>query len=305
MELLERPRRIFFAFTMDCERIAAESSLKNGTPSWEISEKAVRGMADVFRSRGMVRAGSFYPTPATAAKHRELFLKLASEGFDVGCQFHCDTFRDGEYTKYLGEYGYDEQREILTLAKQDWEEALGRPMETFRCGFFSANDFTFPILDELGVRQSSNSIPGRHVPQVAACWAGAYPYAHHASRRSRLVCGDLDLYEVPVTTHPYEWMDAERTAAYDLRPDRGAPIDVYRGIIDGRLEHMLRSDPPVKAIVGITHNTIDFLDRDNPKRRLLEAEVEYAKEAVERLGYEFVPACLGDIRREADRIGAF
>lgn len=305
MKLLERPRRIFFAYTMDCERIAAESSLKNGTPSWEISEKAIRGMADVFRARDMVRAGSFYPTPATAARHRELFLELCAEGFDVGCQFHCDTFRSGEFTKYLGEYDYESQKEILALAKQDWEETLGLPMETFRCGFFSANDYTFPILDELGVRQSTNSIPGRHSPRVAACWAGAFPYPHHASRKSRLVCGDLDLYEVPVTTHPYEWMDADRTAAYDLRPDRALPIEVYKDIIDARVEHMMRSDPPVKAIVGITHNTIDYLDTHAPRRRLFEAEVDYVKETVERHGYELVPGSLGDIHREADRIGAF
>lgn len=305
MKLLERPRRVFFAWTMDCERIAAESSLKNGTPSWEISEKAVRGMAGVLRSKDMVRAGAFYPTPATAARHRELFLELVSEGFDLGCQFHCDSFRNGEYTKYLGQYDYEEQKEILTLAKQDWEEALGLPMETFRCGFFSANDYTFPILDELGVRQSSNSIPGRHSPTVAACWAGAFQYPHHASRTCRLVCGDLDLYEVPVTTHPYQWMDPEHSAAYDLRPDRGMPLDVYRGIIEARMEHMLRSNPPIKAIVGITHNTIDYLDAGNPKRRLLADEIDCIREATERHGYEFVPASLGDIHREADRIRAF
>lgn len=302
---IERPRKIFFAYTMDCERIAAESYLKNGTPSWEVSEKAILGMADVLRAQGAVRAGAFYPTPATAAKHRQLFLDLHGEGFDIGCQFHCDTFRDGEYTEHLGRYGYDEQYEILSLAKNDWEQTLGLPLTTWRCGFCSANDHTFRILDELGIRQSSSSMPGRYYPQVAANWVGAHRFPHHASRLNRLVAGSLELYEVPVTTHPYEWADPEHTSARDLRPDRGSPPQFYKDIIDAHIEYMLRADAPVKAIVSITHNTIDFLDPGNPKRQLMEFQVDYAKTAIEAQGCEFVPAALEDIHREADGIGAY
>ncbi len=305
MELIERPKKIFFAFTMDCERIAEESNLGNGAPSWEMSEKAVRGMADVLREKDAVKAGGFYPTPATAAKHRDLFLGLRAEGFDIGCQFHCDTFRDGEYTKYLGEYEYEEQKEILTFAKQDWEDALGLPMVTWRCGFLSANDYTFPILNDLGVRQSSSALPGRHVSRSNACWVGVHPYAHHTSRKSRMICGDLELYEVPLTGHPYEWADDARMAAQDLRPDRGYEIAFYKGIIDAHVEKMLRCDPPIKAIVAITHNTIDYLDRDCPKRKIMEFEIDYAREVAEKNGYELVPASLEDMHREADRIGAY
>jgi len=305
MATAEHPKTIFFAYTMDCERIAAESTLNNGTPSWEMSERAIRGMAAVLRERDAVKAGAFYPTPATAAKHRELFLELRREGFDIGCQFHCDTFRDGEYTEFLGSYGYEVQREILSLAKDDWEQALGLPLTTWRCGFVSANDHTFPILDELGIRHSSSSMPGRYYPQVAANWVGAHRFPHHASPLNRLIAGSLDLYEVPVTSHPYEWGDAEHTSAQDLRPDRGHPLAFYQATIDAYLEFMLRADPPVKAIVPITHNTIDYLDRDQAKRKIMEFQVDYTKTAVEALGYEFVPAALADIHSEADRIGAY
>jgi len=305
MESTQGLNRIFFAYTMDCERVASESYLQNGTPSWERSEKAILGMADVLRRKGVVRAGAFYPTPATAEKHRDLFLSLRDEGFDLGCQFHCDTFRNGEYTRYLGEYSEEEQREILTLAKADWEQTLGVPLTTFRCGFCSANDYTYPILNDLGVRQSSTAMPGRYLPALAARWTGVHPYPHHTSPKSRLVCGDLELYEVPLTSHPYQWGDDDRTAALDLRPDRELPLDDYRGIIDASVEAMLRADPPVKAIVAITHNTIDYLDVDNPKRRIMEFQVDYARRVVEENGYEFVPASLEMIHEEADRIGAY
>ena len=305
MKPIERPKKIFFAYTMDCERIAAESYLNDGTPSWVISEKAILGMADVLRKKNATKAGGFYSTPATAEKHREIFLELKAEGFDMGCQFHCDSFRDGEYAKYLGHYDYDEQKEILTLAKDDWEQALGLPLRTFRCGFCSANDYTFPILNDLGIRQSSTAMPGRHLPDIGACWCGVHPYPHHASRKSRLVCGDMELYEVPIMTHPYQWVDDRRTVAYDLRPDRGHKIEVYRGMIDAYMEQMLRCDPPIKAIVAITHNTIDYFDADNPKRKIMEFQIDYVKQVVETNGYEFVPASLEDIHREADRIESY
>ena len=76
-------------------------------------------------------------------------------------------------------------------------------------------------------------------------------------------------------------------------------------MIDARMEHMLRSDPPIKAIVAITHNTIDYLDAENAKRKIMEFEIDYVKEIVEANDYEFVPASLEDIHREADRIGAY
>ncbi len=305
MRPLERPKKVFFAFTMDCERIAAESILNNGAPSWEMSEKAIRGMADVLRKKHMIRAGGFYPTPATAERHKDLFLELRAEGFDIGCQFHCDSFRNGEFTDYLGCYEYEEQQQILTLAKQDWEEALGLELRTWRCGFLSANDYTFPILNDLGVRQSSSSLPERHLVQVGARWIGAPPYPHHTSRKSRLVCGDLELYEVPVAAHPYKWANDDRTAMYDTRPDRGYDLAFYRDLIDAYVEKMMRSDPPIKSLIAITHNTIDYLDPDNPKRKIMEFEIDHSREVVESRGYEFVPASIEDIHLEADRIGSY
>ncbi len=305
MDTIERPGKVFFAFTMDCERIAEESTLKNGTPSWEISEKAILGMAEVLREKDVVRGGAFYPTPATAARHRDLFRDLKADGFDLGCQFHCDSFRSGEYSRFLGEYPYARQKEILTFAKQDWEEALEAPMTTFRCGFLSANDFTFPILAELGVRQSSSSMPRRHLPELAARWVGVHPYPHHASAKSRLVCGDLPLFEVPIAVHPFKWANPEHTVAPDLRPDRGLEPAFYEDIIRSWLENMLRADPPIKTIVAITHNTIDYLDRQNPKRKIMELEIDCIRQAVTESGHQFVPATLQDIRREADRIGSY
>ncbi len=223
----------------------------------------------------------------------------------MGLQFHCDSFRNGEYRKYLGEYGRDEQHEILTLAKSDWEAALELPLRTFRCGFLSANDHTFPVLADLGVKQSSSSKAGRYQPKVAALWAGACPFAHHASAQNRLICGGLDLYEIPVTRHPHKGSDPQGNEPHDLRPDRGAPIPLYREILDEAIDEMCKMDPPVMTLVGITHNTIDYLDTENPKRKILEAQIDHAREVAARRGLVLVPATLEDIHHEADKISAF
>jgi peptidoglycan/xylan/chitin deacetylase (PgdA/CDA1 family) len=296
-------RALFFTYTMDCERIAQESYLKNGAPSWEISERAILGMAEVLQAKGM--KGGFYPTPATAERQADVFHDLAAQGFEIGLQLHCDSFRNGEYTQYLGQYDRDEQQEILTLAKADWEAALGMRLKSFRSGFLSANDHTFPILAELGVKQSSSSKPGRYGVQTASLWWGACPFAHHASARSRLICGDLDLYEIPVTRHPRKWSTPSANEPYDLRPDSGHPIALYYDILDEAIDEMIKMDPPIKTIVGITHNTVDYLDQENPKRVILEAQIDYVRHAAAERGLTLVPATLAEIHQAADKAGAF
>ncbi len=155
-------RELFVLVTMDCERVRSESYYGDGTESWEMSQRAIEGMAGILRDEAM--KGTFLPTPATAARQARLFQELQGEGFEIGLQFHCDSFRDGEHRQPLGTYGYDKQKEILSLAKADWEDALGSPLVTYRSGYLSANDFTFPILAELGIRQTSCSKAGRYVP---------------------------------------------------------------------------------------------------------------------------------------------
>jgi hypothetical protein len=160
-------------------------------------------------------------------------------------------------------------------------------------------------LAELGVRQSSSSKPGRYLLQVGALWCGACAFAHHTSAHSRLICGTLDLYEIPVTRHPHKLPGPEGGDPPDLRPDRGLPLALYQEILDGAIDEMVKMDPPIKTIVAITHNTIDYLDRDNPKRKIMESQIDYVREASARRGLTLVPATLEEIHREADKIEAF
>ncbi|MDO9465020.1 MAG: polysaccharide deacetylase family protein [bacterium] len=287
---------LYFIFTMDCERVKTESWMNDGAPSWSISEKAILGMAEILRKEKV--AGGFYSTPATAKKHRKIFIELAKEGFELGLQFHCDSFRDLRYRKHLGQYGYKEQKEILKLAKQDWEDAIGQEVTTFRCGYASANDYTFIILNELGFKQSSSSMSERYTPDVASSWQGAFPYAHHASSKSRLICGNLELYEVPITVANFKRRGT-------LCPDWYVLRSSYSKINKEYIQNIIKQSPPIKTLVAITHNTTNYLDKNDVRTQLMGYIIDSARETAKKYGLNFVPATLEKIHQEADKIGAF
>lgn len=296
--------KVYFLVGMDCERINDEAPGSGGPVDYDLSERSISSLAELALKLDV--KASFYPMPEMAAYHRSLFLELEQDGFGMGHQFHATCFRDFRWTEHLGFYPKDEQYEVLALATDDWAQALGKRPVVFRCGNASASDDTYPILQELGYKVSSSSMPGRYSPQTHGLWVGKFPFPHHTSSKSRLVAGDMDLYEVPIAKHPSRHVIGNPGEPHDLRPDRfgsAACLDIYRDTIDAWLELMKQIDPPVKTIVVGTHNTIDF-DTDF-RRQALELVVTYCREAVEREGHEFVPAVLMDVRREAERIGAY
>lgn len=292
-------RPVYVAVTVDCERVRSESNRNDGTASWEMGEKAVIGLSELLEAEGM--KGTFLPTPATAAKQAGLFHQVRARGHEVGMQFHCDSFRDLRYTRVLGDYSPEEQRQILTDAKADWEDALGLPLLTYRSGYLSASDATFPIVAELGVRTCSCSKPGRYRPEIAARWYGAVPYAHRACRDCRLMPGDLDLVEVPLTSHPMERFATKPSFdPRELRPDSRHDAAVYREIVDLALWEMELLTPPVCSIVILTHNTIDYTCRDELPRHLLLQTLHHIKDKADQ-GWQVVPATLSEIRLAFER----
>lgn len=287
-------RDVHVVVSMDCERVT-EDSLITGTPSWDMGRRAVSGLADLLEKEGF--RGTFLPTPDTAAKQASLFGEVAGRGFEVGMQLHCRSFGDLRYDQVLGHYGRDQQQVILTQAKDAWEQALGRSLATYRSGYLSASDHTFPILAELGVRQTSCSKPGRYLPNLAARWLGALPYAHRANTACRLESGNLDLVEVPITSHPGERFFARDCFdPKDPRPDSNYPPEVYLEIVDAALLEMALIDPPVATFVILTHNTLDYGSRDEPRRAHMLAMLRYLR-TKESQGWRVVPSSLTKVRQ--------
>ena len=292
----ERPterRTLGVVVSMDCERVTDES-LITGTPSWDMGRRAVLGLAELLDREGF--RGTFLPTPDTAARQATLFAEVAGCGSEVGLQFHCRSFWDLRYSRVLGHYDREQQRAILSQAKDVWEQALSRPLLTFRSGFLSASDDTFPILASLGVKQTSCSKAGRYRPEVGACWLGALPYAHRASATCRLESGALDLVEVPVSSHPAERFSTRASFdPRDPRPDSDFAPDAYREIVDAAVHEMALIAPPVATFVILTHNTLDYGSPAEPRRAHLVAMLRRLR-GKESQGWQVTPATLTDVR---------
>ena len=286
---------VYVVFTMDCERITSKSPEGGGPPSWEVSRMAIIGWAKALQSRGF--RGTYFITPAAAEVHSDIFARLESKDFELGLHLHPGSFRDLTFKWYLGSYSYEEQREIIELACEDWESAFGWRPETFRAGYTSANDYTFRVLNELGFKQTSTIIPWRNRPKVYAIWVGAYPYPHHVDLSNRLKIGQNDPFEVPITAN---WKREVREGIpLDLRVEANCTLDVHLETVAINIDKMIEINAEVKAIVCLTHNTVNYEDLTNPKRAMLEALIDKIPEVIKERGLEPVPATIKDVHEAA------
>ncbi len=293
---------LYLVFTMDCERIARFSP-PGGPQDWNISERAIRGFAETLLENNLI--GTFFIVPETAQRHRELFLELEKEGFELGMHYHAQAFLDGRYKKYLGEYSYEEQYEQLEAAKDYWEKALERSAESFRAGNCSASDDTFRVLKELGFRQGSTYIPDRNIPKFAAVWVGAYPYAHHTHSSNRLIPGDMEYFEVPITADPERsrvWGGKDTLQLRIEQVGKEVSPQQHLDLIDRIIRDQVEKEIPIKTIVPVTHNFFDYSDRENPLQRHLARVAKYFWEAAERFGLKLMPATIKQIHQAADAL---
>jgi len=252
-----RPRRepLYVVFTMDCERIAAESP-EGGPEDWDLSERAIAGFCETLLGEGI--RPTLFLMPETAQRHKRLLRGLAAQGVDLGMHMHPQCFGDHRHTRYLGEYDRDEQSAILAEGLDTVGDALGARPRSFRSGNFSASDDTFPVLHELGFRQGCVSNPGRNIARFHAYWTGACQDVHRADAVDRLVAGQLDFLEVPLTTDP-DRVDSNGWAP-ELRIESGGFRAHHLPIIERALERMDTERVAFRALCVFTHNCFDYSD---------------------------------------------
>lgn len=289
-ELFSSP---YVIFTMDCERIASEAPEGGGPKSWEIGEKAILRFTEILLSKGFKAV--LFIQPEAAKRYADLLLNLKDKGFELGLHIHPGSFRNLTFKKYLGSYPREEQRNILDLAVSDWTEALGYKPKTFRAGMFSANDYTYKILYELGFRQSSTSKPERSVPEIYASWAGASSHAHHVDPNNRLISGTLELYEVPLSVNFQKMIYPNDPL--DLRIEARCTLEEHGTTIDLNIKRMIELNIPLKTIVSITHNTEFFLYNQS----VLEFIISYVEEAAAKYDTKIISTTLEELHNEVHR----
>ncbi len=288
--------KIYVIFTMDCERIRRFSP-PGGPETWESSEHAIRGFSEVLLAKNLL--ATFFIVPETANQHRDLFLDLESKGFELGMHLHPQSLADLRYKDYLGGYSLEEQIKILKEAVSIWQQALGKIPRSFRPGNFSANDSTFKALYTVGFRQGSVSAPEREMAEARAVWRGTYPYAHHAHPAFRLISGDLDFYEVPVT-EDWDRRIWEGASAMELRIEMGSAEDHYC-TIKKRISDMIEKKIPTKTLVAITHNTFDYKNKVERQREVLEKVADCLWQSTDRFDFELCPITLDRLHQIVDK----
>jgi peptidoglycan/xylan/chitin deacetylase (PgdA/CDA1 family) len=261
---------IYVAFTMDCERIIAESP-QGGPTDWAMSERAISGYATRLLDQGY--PPTLFLIPECAARHPELLGKLAERGAELGMHVHPQSIFDHRYTRYLGEYDAEMQREILGLAAKAVAKAVGKKPVSFRPGNFSANDATYDVLYELGFRQGSVSDPGRDVPNFAAVWKGAYLDPHYVDPTDKLIVGKLPFLEVPLTTDPEH--RHPNGFPYELRLESGPFESWHKPIIEGTLKRWERDKTAFRALCIFSHNTYAYDDLSEPRTATLQQMLDY------------------------------
>lgn len=259
---------LYILLTMDCEtakqEVTAHGTRMSASGPWdyEESERSIRGYASVAEAYGFPL--TLFAHAEVAVANRELLLDLQSRGHCLGLHLHPYKFAGEGYLRDLGAYSAQEQREMLSAATEVWAGALGQKPLYFRAGYFSGNDNTFRVLQDLGFRGGSLSNPGRVLPEHCSVWAGASPYPHRANLDFRQNDGTSEFVEVPVA------VDYQRPVQAGAAGEQGyewpyvpAPYD-HRAVVGHILERIKADDPGCGAVVLDTHNDQDYTDPEHP-----------------------------------------
>jgi len=312
--------KLFFNYSIDCE-LPLNTEYTGGTErepffggpaDWDVAERSVRGFIEVMDRLGMRAGATLFVYPDVAQKQRHLFREMAEAGIEVA--LHLNGLRysrlKGERAKWLGAMGRDEQLEAIRMAKADLEEAIGMACLGYRACYASANSDTFPICQELGFKWTSTSAAGSYQPHVHARWGYAWRFPYHPSRLNMRVPGDLEIYEMPNTRGFRTLLGGNWNRPLDLRAETppetaGRGHAAFRQILIENLDEMGKCDQPVRGIFPASHNTNPFADASSHQHGNLVAVCRMTEEIARERGYAFTPSSFLEIRKEADRIGAF
>lgn len=260
-------------FTMDCEA-TNELAAEGGPKDWDFCKRSIVGYCDALLKRNF--RATLFIVPYTAEKHNGLFQELEREGIELALHYHP---QDYGYRDYLGAYDAKQQYSMLLEASDRWAQAIGKKPESFRSGNLSANDYTFPTLERLGFRQGSLGVPGRNFTRVKANWNGSPMAPYHTNRANRLLEGDMELLEVPVTADWESIMWGGLT-----------PLEMRIEMVDARahgftirknVERQLKERDCCPYILILTHNIFDYSDKTEFRTQVVEGIINELKNCAE------------------------
>ncbi len=282
-------QEINIVVTMDVELpTSATHESASGPPDYDTG--------DVW-TRAFVELAAEYDCPSTLFIHPEValartdsFRDIAAKGNCLALHLHAWRF-DSRFQCEFGGLTENESRIMLGEASALWKHAFGERPKFFRPGTLSANDSIFRVLAELGFRGGSVSLPGRVFSDKHAVWMGAPLDPHRGHADFRLIEGDLEFANMPISVDTSDFVSkGERYFYWDLRPDFSA-VD-HRRLVGNVLDQISARAPAVPCINLLTHNDNDFTDPNDRVRGNLVTVLEEIHRACSTRGIRPIGATL-------------
>jgi hypothetical protein len=300
--------KIYFNYSLDCE--LPPDGPFGGPKTWDIAEKSVTGFIEVMEAWGLLAGASLFVYPDVARKQKGLYRQLAEEGVEIALHLNGMRYSKMKTPAWLGSLSYADQYEALRMAKEDLEDVTGKTCLGYRACYTSANDDTYPILEALGFLWASTTAVGTYKPEIYACWKGCWPFPHYASRKNRLIPGDVKVYEIPKTRGRSVFFENNPDRPLDLRAETRPEIighdgEKFRTVIMENLEEMEKCNQPIRVIMSGSHNTGLFGDRNALYHNNLRLFCHIARECCEALGYELIPSSYLSVAKIAQKLDVF
>lgn len=268
---------LYVSFNIDCE--VSQPAVRD----LPLGARAVRAFGDLLDENG--HRATFHVLPSDVEAHTNVYRELKDRGHEIGLHVHPAT--DG-YEEFLGVYGAEQQAEIIRDAGDRFSSALGFAPQSICIGYASTNDFTYGVLYDLGYRHGTCSIPSRVLPECASVHAGAPLDLHYANRHNRLLPGEMDFVEIPITVDPDSRMWGGKHPQ-DLRVEL---VDAKNHwyTIHKSVKRQVEDGVPIKFLRAITHNTFDYSDHNDFRRQTLVGMMKHIQAIAEDLQLQIVPA---------------
>jgi hypothetical protein len=290
----EEGRKLHVVFSMDCLPAGGRGEVC-GPERWDEAERSIAAFAEGLAEEGF--GATLFVAAEAAARLRDVVEGLG----DVSLGLLCHPQLAG-YPGYLGSYGFERQREIVRVARQTWENDLGRPAESFRSGFFSGNDHTFHVLCMEGFRQSSCSLPGRVDNDQCSMWFGSYPFPHHTDPLDRSAQGTMEVFEVPVTSdfEAASYLSFETYTPPHLRIEQPDVHEYAGDLVRRQLDRMDEEDALPFTLHLVTSDAVSWGGDEDPHTERLRNLCAMLREVSEERGLELQPADLTGLHEACD-----
>ena len=255
---------------IDCE--STQSSINDQA----LGERSSRGFMNILEDQGL--KGTFYLISTDATASRVLYREVRDRGHQVGLHVH--PSEEGEFEEFLGVYGPEEQRNILTVARDRFAQALSFEPKGISIGYISTNDYTYSVLSAMGFTHGVASLPSRVLPECASVHAGAPLDIHYAHPYNRILPGNLDFVEIPLTVDVESRMWGGRHPQ-DLRVELVDSKNHWY-TINKAIRRQIEDQVPLPYLQVNTHNTFDYDVPGDFRRKTLEEIIVQIRDIAEQ-----------------------